>query len=349
MKNWLIYGANGYTGRLIALHAKSLGLQPILAGRSADIHQVGAETGLPVRQFDLSNSIACAKALADVQLVLNCAGPFSATAAPMLQACLAAGAHYLDITGEYRVFEHAHSLHAAAKTAGIVLCPGVGFDVVPTDCLAMALKAAMPDAIELSLGFDTASGLSPGTSKTMLENLADGGKVREQGVLRSVPNAYQKRICDFGYGPKWAMSIPWGDVVTAFYSTGISTISVYVPTPKPVIQLLRALDGLRPAFAWPWLQRLLSGAITRWVKGPTAEQRATLRTAVWGEARNAQGQVKTARIETNNGYELTIHSAVHVAQWLLNNPVEGGYYTPAQLLGWQLVEQLPGSSKLYIS
>ncbi|MDO8696122.1 MAG: saccharopine dehydrogenase NADP-binding domain-containing protein [Pseudomonas sp.] len=349
MKNWLIYGANGYTGRLIALHAKSLGLEPILAGRSADIHQVGAETGLPVRQFDLSNSIACAKALADVQLVLNCAGPFSATAAPMLQACLAAGAHYLDITGEYRVFEHAHSLHAAAKTAGIVLCPGVGFDVVPTDCLAMALKAAMPDAIELSLGFDTASGLSPGTSKTMLENLADGGKVREQGVLRSVPNAYQKRICDFGYGPKWAMSIPWGDVVTAFYSTGIATISVYVPTPKPVIQLLRALDGLRPAFAWPWLQRLLCGAITRWVKGPTAEQRATLRTAVWGEARNAQGQVKTARIETNNGYELTIHSAVHVAQWLLNNPVEGGYYTPAQLLGWQLVEQLPGSSKLYIS
>ncbi|MDP3847849.1 MAG: saccharopine dehydrogenase NADP-binding domain-containing protein [Pseudomonas sp.] len=349
MKNWLIYGANGYTGRLIALHAKSLGLQPILAGRSADIRRMGEETGLPVRQFDLSNSIACAKALADVQLVLNCAGPFSATAAPMLQACLAAGAHYLDITGEYSVFEHAHSLHETAQTAGIVICPGVGFDVVPTDCLAVALKAAMPDAIELSLGFDTASGLSPGTSKTLLENLAAGGKVREQGVLRSVPTAYKKRICDFGYGPKWAMSIPWGDVVTAFYSTGIATISVYVPTPKPMIQLLRALDGLRPAFAWPWLQRLLNAVIGRWVKGPTAAQRATLRTAVWGEVRNAQGQIKTARIETNNGYELTAHSAVHVVQCVLANPPAGGYYTPAQMLGWQLVEQLPGSSKLYIS
>jgi short subunit dehydrogenase-like uncharacterized protein len=349
MSNWLIYGANGYTGRLIALQAKSLGLQPILAGRSADIQRLGRELGLPVRQFDLSNQAASAKALADVQLVLNCAGPFSATAAPMLQACLDAGAHYLDITGEYRVFEHAHSLHVAAQTAGVVLCPGVGFDVVPSDCLAVALKAAMPDAIELSLGFDTASGLSPGTSKTMLENLAEGGKVRENGELLSVPNAYKKRRCDFGYGPKWAMSIPWGDVVTAFYSTAIPNISVYVPAPKPMIQLMRGLDGLRTAFAWPWLQRLLGAAITRWVKGPSAEQRAHARTAVWGEVRNAKGELKTARIETQNGYELTVHSALHITQWLLSNAPAGGYYTPAQLLGWQLIEQLPGSSKLYIS
>jgi len=349
MKNWLIYGANGYTGRLIAQQAKSLGLQPILAGRSADIQRLGAELGLPVRQFDLSNQAASNKALADVQLVLNCAGPFSATAAPMLQACLAAGAHYLDITGEYTVFEHAHSLHEQAKAAGVVLCPGVGFDVVPSDCVAVALKAAMPDAIELTLGFDTASGLSPGTSKTMLENLADGGKVREHGTLISVPNGYKKRLVDFGYGPKWAMTIPWGDVVTAYYSTAIPAISVYVPAPKVMIQLMRGLDGIRPAFAWPWLQRLLTGVINRWVKGPTAEQRASLRTAVWGEVRNAKGEVKTARIETHNGYELTVHSALHVVQWLLANPQPGGYSTPAQLLSWQLVEQLPGSSKLYIS
>jgi short subunit dehydrogenase-like uncharacterized protein len=349
MKNWLIYGANGYTGRLIAQQAKSLGLQPILAGRSADIQRLGTELGLPVRQFDLSNQAASSKALADVQLVLNCAGPFSATAAPMLQACLAAGAHYLDITGEYTVFEHAHSLHEQAKAAGVVVCPGVGFDVVPSDCVAVALKAAMPDAIELTLGFDTASGLSPGTSKTMLENLADGGKVREHGTLISVPNGYKKRLVDFGYGPKWAMTIPWGDVVTAYYSTAIPAISVYVPAPKMMIQLMRGLDGIRPAFAWPWLQRLLTGVINRWVKGPTAEQRASLRTAVWGEVRNAKGEVKTARIETHNGYELTVHSALHVVQWLLANPQPGGYSTPAQLLGWQLVEQLPGSSKLYIS
>lgn len=349
MKNWLIYGANGYTGRLIAQQAKQLGLQPILAGRSADVQALGAQLGLPARQFDLSNQAASSKALADVQLVLNCAGPFSATAAPMLQACLAAGAHYLDITGEYAVFEHAHSLHEQAKAAGVVLCPGVGFDVVPSDCVALALKAAMPDAIELTLGFDTASGLSPGTSKTMLENLADGGKVRENGALISVPNAYKKRLVDFGYGPKWAMTIPWGDVVTAYYSTAIPAISVYVPTPKMMIQLMRGLDGIRPAFAWPWLQKLLSAAIERWIKGPTAKQRASLRTAVWGEVRNAKGEVKTARIETQNGYELTIHSALHVVQWLLTNPQTGGYSTPAQLLGWQLIEQLPGSSKLYLS
>lgn len=349
MKHWLIYGANGYTGRLIALQAKRLGLQPILAGRSFDIQRIGAETGLPVRQFDLADSHATASALSDVQLVLNCAGPFSATAAPMIAACLNARAHYLDITGEYRVFQHAHSLHQAACREGIVLCPGVGFDVVPTDCLAMALHAAMPDAVQLHLGFATASGLSPGTCKTLIETLTDGGKVREGGQLRSVRNAYQMRECTFGTEPQWAMSIPWGDVVTAAYSTGIANISVFVPAPKPMIHLMRGLDWLRPLLGAAWLQRILLALVERWVKGPTAEQRASLHTQVWGEVRNAAGEVKIGQLQTSNGYALTVHSALHVVQALLAEaPPAGGYFTPAQLLGWQLVEQLPDCGKIVI-
>src|SRR3546814_3482070 len=122
-------------------------------------------------------------------LVLHCAGPFSATSAPMIEACLQAKAHYLDITGEISVFEHAQTQDARAKAAGIVVCPGVGFDVIPTDCVAAALKAALPDATHLALGFDSRSGFSPGTAKTSVEGLAQGGKVRENGHIRAVPLA----------------------------------------------------------------------------------------------------------------------------------------------------------------
>jgi short subunit dehydrogenase-like uncharacterized protein len=144
------------------------------------------------------------------------------------------------------------------------------------------------------------------------------------------------------------MSIPWGDVVTAAYSTGIANISVFVPAPKPMIRVLRGLDWLRPLLGAAWLQRALVALVERWVKGPTAEQRASLHTQVWGEVRNAAGAVKVGQLQTSNGYALTVHSALHVVQALLAEAPAGGYYTPAQLLGWQLVEHLPDCGKIVI-
>ena len=348
MKKWLIYGANGYTGQLIAQQAKQLGMTPIVAGRSASIHEVGARLGLAVRQFNLNNAAELAAGLADVQLVLHCAGPFSKTAEPMVRACLQAGAHYLDITGEFKVFEFARSLHDEAIAKGVVVCPGVGFDVIPTDCLALALKEALPEAVELTLGFDTASGLSPGTFKTLIETLADGGKIRRDGVLVTVPNAWRTRQIDFGFGPKSAMTIPWGDVSTAYFSTGIPNISVYFPAPRAFIRITRWTDWSRFIFGFGAVQRLLAALVDRRVKGPSPAQRSTLRTAVWGEVRDAKGRTRTARIETSNGYELTVHSALHVAQWVMCNSPAGGYYTPSQLMGWRLVEALPGSCRMGI-
>ena len=128
----MIYGANGYTGELIAREAVSRGLKPILAGRTAaKVEQLAASLGLQARVFDLANAAATSRSVEGMGLVLHCAGPFSATAAPMMAACLATHAHYLDITGEISVFEHARTLEAAARTAGIAVCPGVGFDVIP--------------------------------------------------------------------------------------------------------------------------------------------------------------------------------------------------------------------------
>jgi short subunit dehydrogenase-like uncharacterized protein len=166
-RDWMIYGANGYTGELIAREAVERGLAPVLAGRQRSrIEPLAKELGLPFRVFSTGNAAEMAEGLAGVGVVLNCAGPFSATAAAMIRGCLNAGAHYLDVTGEIPVFEEAQGFHREAQAAGVVVCPGVGFDVIPTDCVAAALKAALPDATQLVLGFDTASPLSPGTAKT---------------------------------------------------------------------------------------------------------------------------------------------------------------------------------------
>ena len=164
---WMIYGANGYTGELIARNARGQGLKPILAGRrEAKVAPLAEQEGLEYRVFSLDDPDTLADELADVDLVLHCAGPFSRTSRAMLEGCLKARTHYLDITGEVAVFEHVFAQAARVEQAGIIACPGVGFDVIPTDCVAARLKEALPDARELSLGFSTRSGLSPGTAKT---------------------------------------------------------------------------------------------------------------------------------------------------------------------------------------
>ena len=167
MSQWMIYGANGYTGTLLAHAAAARGLKPVLAGRNTRaITQLGESLGLPHQCFDLHDQQALQQTLADHRVILNCAGPFSATSQPLIDACLATGCHYLDITGEIDAFVAAQARQTDAEQANIVICPGVGFDVIPTDCIAARLKQELPDADRLALGFDSRSALSPGTAKT---------------------------------------------------------------------------------------------------------------------------------------------------------------------------------------
>jgi short subunit dehydrogenase-like uncharacterized protein len=343
----MIYGANGYTGELIAREAVSRGLRPILAGRTAaKVEQLAASLGLQARVFDLASAAATSRSVEGMGLVLHCAGPFSATAAPMMTACLATRAHYLDITGEISVFEHARTLEAAARAAGIAVCPGVGFDVIPTDCIAAALKAALPDATHLALGFDSRSGLSPGTAKTSVEGLAQGGKVRKDGRIISVPLAYKTRRIDFGDGEKLAITIPWGDVSTAYATTGIPNIEVYIPGSPAMVAWLRRANRFKWLIDTGLAQRYMKRRIERTVKGPSAAKRDSHPTFVWGEVTNSRGDQRTARIKTANGYSLTVTGALAIAEHLLANNVPGGVYTPAKLMGPDLVTHLPGSGPI---
>ena len=210
---WMIYGANGYTGRLCAQLAKSRGLAPLLAGRNIEqVAPLARELGLEARVFDLADPEAVTRGLAGMKAVLHCAGPFSATAKPMLAGCVVTGTHYLDITGEIAVFEDIHGRNAEFETAGIAAIPGVGFDVVPTDCLALHLKQRLPSATHLTLAFRTQgpAGLPPGTQRTMIEMMPFGNRVRLNGKLETPRRAPVTRQVDFGKGPVQVTRLTWG-------------------------------------------------------------------------------------------------------------------------------------------
>ena len=141
MNTLLIYGATGFTGRLVAEEAARQNLHPVLAARGRDeLKRLANELEFSWRSFALDEPAQVRAGLEGIGTVLNLAGPFSATAAPLIDACQAVGAHYVDVTGEAAVLEAAAARDAEARRNGIVLLPGAGFDVVPSDCLAMHLE-----------------------------------------------------------------------------------------------------------------------------------------------------------------------------------------------------------------
>lgn len=338
---WMLYGATGYTGRLIAEAAAARGLDPVLAGRdAAQVARIAWQLGLQHRSAGLDDPQALAGALQGMRVVLHCAGPFSRTAAPMRQAAITAGVHYLDITGEIDVFEAAHAQDAQARAAGVLLCPGVGFDVVPTDCVAATLKRALPDATELDLGFSGVDHMSAGTLVTSMEAVHRGcARVREGGRIVDVPFGSHGRMADFGRGEERTFVIPWGDVATAWHTTGIPAIRVHVPWQSPGAKAIRALLPLRGVMAAPVSRRLAHALMRTLAPGPSERKRREETTRVWGEVRNEAGQVKRAVLETGNGYSVTVETALQAVAHVLAGEAPAGYRTPSQLLG---AEAVPG-------
>lgn len=336
----MIYGANGYAGRLAARVAKSRGLKPVLAGRdAAQIEPLAKQLGFESRIFPLAGPIDLGINLRGIAAVLHCAGPFSATAKPMLDGCLRAKAHYLDITGEIAVFEDVHSRGDELRSAGIVAIPGVGFDVVPSDCLAAMLKRELPSATHLKLAFKSRYGkLSPGTTKTMLEGLSEGGRIRKDGRIEKVPPAWKIETIAFTEdGASPAVTIPWGDVSTAFYSTGIPNIEVFLgASPGQIKQLqmpglIRWMTGLAP------VQAFIKAQIARRVTGPSDEERARDEMYLYGEASDAAGNKVALRLRTPEGYSLTAETSVTATMNVLEGGLPAGAYTPSMAFGADFV------------
>ncbi len=343
MSNYLLYGANGYTGQLIAREAVVRGQRPVLAGRNAEaVAAVASRLGLEHRIFALDDAPATRAGLDGMTAVLHCAGPFAHTAAPMADACLEARVHYLDITGEIGIFEQLAARDTEAMAAGILLMPGAGFDVVPSDCLAAHLHRRLPSATHLALGFHGVGRFSRGTATTIVENLHGGGVIRRGGVLRNVPAAWRTRDIDFGEGPTPAISIPWGDVSTAYRSTGIGDIEVYTATSRRQLRLMRLSRHLGWALRSPLVQRFLKRRIQARPPGPTDEERAKGRTLLWGEVSDKQGRRAVSRLRGPEGYTFTVLTALAAVTRVLAGDAPAGYQTPSLAYGPDFVLDVPG-------
>jgi len=338
----LLYGANGYTGRLVLTEALARGVRPILAGRNGDaLRTLAAPHGLEVRVAALDDAAAMRTALAGTGAVLHCAGPFIHTAAPMLEACLAARVPYLDITGEIAVFEAMAAADARAKAAGIAVIPGVGFDVVPTDCLAAHLKARLSGATTLELAFSGGTGPSHGTAATVIEGMGQGGAVRRGGRITRVPTAWRTRRVEFADKPRLCVTIPWGDVSTAFHSTGIPDITTYMATTPQGLRSLRLMRLAEPLLRTGFVKGFLRQQLAKRPAGPSAESLGRTRSQVWGEVTDAAGRSVRARLSAPTGYALTAMSAVRAAERVLAGGMPAGFLTPSRAFGTDFILTLP--------
>lgn len=347
---FLLYGANGYTGELIARYAAQYDLLPVLAGRDeAKVRPLAERLQLPYLIFDLNDTDALVSQLGDFKVVLHAAGPFRYTAQQMVEACLKTGTHYLDINGDISVFEFIKRYDAAAKASQVMLMPGVGFDVVPTDCLSLSLHKALPDAVSLKLAFASlGGGLSHGTAVTMADKLGEGGAQRIGGEIRNVPLGRHGMKVDFGMKQLFVMSIPWGDVSTAHFTTGIPDIETFTGVPEKTYRMLK-LQGL---FNWilrmPVVRKYIKKKIGQRPAGPSDEQRAKAIGFVWGEATNAAGKKVCARLTGPEGYTTTLHSSLLVIQKVLQGEVQPGYQTPAKVYGEDLILKVPGMKREWV-
>ena len=330
----MIYGATGYTGRLTVQRAMERGLRPLLGGRNKEKLQRLAEAfGCEYRVFSLAEPRQLEEALTDVAVVLNMAGPFVMTATPLADVCLHTGVHYLDITGEIAVFAALALRDGEARAKKVMLMPGVGFAIVPSDCLAAHLVQRLPGAQRLFLGISRAESKSRGSIKTMIDLITDKVTIRSNGHLLSIPMGVLEKEIDYGYGARTSTAVSWGDVFTAFYTTGIPNIEVYAE----VNPLERQALWLSSSFAW-WLstapaQLLLKVQAELLPEGPSMQDLTFAGRSIVAEAEDDWGKRVRSRLYTPDGYTFTAVTALAIVEKIFGGDFAVGFQTPAQVYG----------------
>ncbi len=340
---WLIYGANGYTGALVVEEALKRGHRPVIAGRSEKkIKPVAERTGLDFVIADTNDAASLKNALTGVDLVFNAAGPFIHTSDPVIRACLECGVHYTDITGEVPVFHNTFSHDKEAMQKGIVLMSGIGFDVIPTDCLAKYVAERVSRASELEIAFAGLTETSPGTTKTMIEMIPNGGLVRKNGELvRSQLGKGAKKI-EFTAGTYSVMPIPWGDLETAYHTTGIPNITTYISYPGYIISIFNAGAPLaQKLLSVKAVQQFAKKFVDMFIHGPDAEKRSKGRSYIWVQARDIKGKEAHAWLEIPDTYRFTAVASVTAIEKILELRPKGAL-TPAMAFGADFVLGIEG-------
>lgn len=344
MKKILVYGSYGYTGQLIVERAVKEGLTLLLAGRDENQLRAQAEKfGLEYRAFDLGNITALDSALQEVDAVLHCAGPFVLTFRQMAEACIRNKKHYVDISGEIEGFEALALMDKDAKQAGVMLLPGGGFDVVPSDCLIAYTAGRLSNATSLELYIKSiGSGISRGTARSGIENSHRQGRIRRDGKIVSVQNVWDSKDVDFGRGPSRLITMGWGDVSTAYHSTGIPNVTVYMSFPKAMVQMMRltryvgALLYTRTAKNFvKWLIGVLLAP------GPSREKNETGFSFMIAEISDGTNTVR-AKLRTPEAYYLTALTSVEVMKRILSDEYKPGFQTPSKAYGADFILQFDG-------
>lgn len=340
---FLLYGSYGYTGRLVAAQALREGLRPILAGRDPDrLRTQGAQLGLEYLAFPLTDHHALDSALREADAVLHCAGPFVRTFQPMVDACLRTKRHYVDISGEIEGFEALAALDTPAREAGIMLLPGAGFDVVPSDCLAAHLKRRLPDADHLSLFIrGVGAGFSRGTGRSAIENMHRGGRVRRSGKIEGVPPAWNVLSRDFGRGPVRMVSVGWGDISTAYHSTGIPNVETYMAFPPALVGFLRLSRALGPLLYSAPVRSLLKALLNLLPPGPSPERRGRGLAIMLGEVTDNKGGRAASKLQTPEAYTLTALTAVEIVKRIGSGDLRPGFQTPSRAYGPDFIMGFP--------
>jgi len=320
MNTLLIYGATGYTGRMAAEQAKVLGLNFEIAGRNHQrLASLAAQLDVPYRVFDADADAEAS--LSGISVLLNFAGPFAHTAEPLMQACIRTGVDYLDITAEINVYRLVERLGAEAAANQVMLLPGVGWDVVPTDSLAVHVAKRVEEPLALSIALEVSGSMSRGSAMSVSEIIGAGVLARVDGELVATPDATPRHF-DFGQGPVLCAPLSFGDLVTAWHSTGIPNIAMFVHI---------AGD------AFP------EGDLSQLPDGPTPEERDAHRARAVVEVTGRDGTIARSVIETVNGYSYTPLAAVEAARRVLNGERQPGFATPAKVFGGGFAESIAGT------
>lgn len=340
---WLLYGATGYTGVLVAEEAVKYGMTPVLAGRNAEkLRPLAKRLGLQFVTFDLDDVTTIARHVADFDVVYHSAGPFTQTSEPMIKACLATHTHYVDITGELHVLERTFSYDDIARKNGVALISGAGFDVLPSDSLAVRVAQQVPMAETLEIALMALGRVSAGTAKSMLELLPVGAQYRKHGTLASRAFGTGGRRVRFPTGIHHVLPIPWGDVATAYRSTGIPNITAYLTFPAWGAFPLRMLSPLMSvAFQSAGLRRGVGRLFDRFALPPTATQRENGKSYLWASARDKAGNRAEGWLETPEAYAFTAKIAPLVVERVAQSRLIGAL-TPAQAFGETFVQALEG-------
>ena len=343
MDKVFIYGAYGYTGRLIVDECLKYGIKPSIAGRNKEkIERYASSKDLDWTVLEVDDKARFEDWLKDADVLIHCGGPFIHTAGPVVEACLATNTHYLDITGEFQVFDLVQGYDEQAKKKGLMLLPGAGFDVVPSDCLASHLKEQLPQAQQLILAFTSKGGrLSRGTTKTMIENLGDPQVVRKNGVYEHKVMGTSTKTIDFGKFQQICMGISWGDISTAFYSTGIPNIEVFAGSSQEQISKVKKMAKLSFILKSKMVKNFLKSKLDKKPDGPADDKREAANMHLWGSISENDRTIE-GRLVTPNGYTLTANTSVLVARKILTGDFKAGYQTPATAYGSGLILEVEG-------